>query len=310
MSYRRALVIMNPVSGQHDPERTKRLIARRFAEEGLEYELRETKDSGDAFRWAEAATGEGFDVVVAVGGDGTIMEAMSGLIKAGVPAPLAQVPTGTANFLARALLIPIDVEESLHILFSGKEQRLDVGYLPEHDRYFAIVAGMGYDAYLIAEAPRRLKRLMGFFAYVISGIRSLFRLRRVRVRLEADGEIMSFLAHTVMIINIGQIAAAKIKLGPDIHPHDGKLDLMIASSVTVWGLFQVFWQILTRQYKGQENLRYLQASKVRIEVEPPLDIQIDGEPFGTTPLHVEAVPDGARLIVPQEYLPEEEVHAK
>jgi hypothetical protein len=76
--YRRALVIMNPVSGQHDPERTRRLIARRFGEEGLEYQLKETQDSGDAFRWAEAAAGEGFDVVVAVGGDGTIMEDSAG----------------------------------------------------------------------------------------------------------------------------------------------------------------------------------------------------------------------------------------
>lgn len=297
---------MNPVSGQHDPDRTRTRLAERFEAGGLAYDLRETQSEGDALRWAEAAEREGYDVVVAVGGDGTIMEAMSGLIKSRGPVPLAQVPTGTANLLARALLIPTNVKDSLELLFTGKEERLDVGYLPDHDRYFALVAGMGYDANMIAEASRDLKRAVGFFAYVISGIRSLFRLRRVRVHLEADGETMDFLAHTVMVINVGQIAESKISLGPDIHPHDGKLDLMIASSVTVWGLARTFWQIVTRQYQSQENLRYIQASRVKIDVQPPLKIQIDGEAFGTTPLHVEAVPGGAKLVVPQDYLATQE----
>ncbi|MDQ3461256.1 MAG: diacylglycerol kinase family lipid kinase [Deinococcota bacterium] len=310
MAYRRALVIMNPVSGQHDPKRTRRRLEERFREGGLDFDFRETQGDGDALCWAEAAGDEGFDVVVAVGGDGTIMEAMSGLIKSKGSVPLAQVPTGTANLLARALLIPINVEKSLELVFSGKEERLDVGYLPDHDRYFALVAGMGYDANMIAEAPRNLKRVMGFAAYVVSGIKSLFRLKRVRVHLEADGEKMDFLAHTVMVINVGQIAAAKISLGPDIHPHDGKLDLMIASSVTLWGLARTFWQILTRQYKSQENLRYIQAAKIKIEVQPPLGVQIDGEAFGTTPLCVEAVPGGANLIVPQEYVAEQEARSE
>jgi diacylglycerol kinase family enzyme len=283
MAYRRALVIMNPVSGQHDPKRTRRRLEERFREGGLDFDFRETQGDGDALCWAEAAGDEGFDVVV---------------------------PVGTANLLARALLIPINVEKSLELVFSGKEERLDVGYLPDHDRYFALVAGMGYDANMIAEAPRNLKRVMGFAAYVVSGIKSLFRLKRVRVHLEADGEKMDFLAHTVMVINVGQIAAAKISLGPDIHPHDGKLDLMIASSVTLWGLARTFWQILTRQYKSQENLRYIQAAKIKIEVQPPLGVQIDGEAFGTTPLCVEAVPGGANLIVPQEYVAEQEARSE
>jgi YegS/Rv2252/BmrU family lipid kinase len=300
-SYKRALIIMNPVSGRHDPEKTRGILKERFQKEGLPFELRETAGDGDALGWAERAAADGFDLVVAVGGDGTIMETMSGLIKCKCDLPLAQIPTGTANVLARALLIEVDIEASLDTVFSGKEVRLDVGYLPGHDRYFALVAGMGYDATLIAEASRSLKRLMGFAAYIVSGVRSLFRLRRVLVKLEADGERLEFRAHTVMVVNIGQIAGSKIRLGPDIHPHDGKLDLVIASTVTVWGLARTFWQILTRQYKSGENLRYLQAAKVRIEVEPPLKIQIDGEPFGTTPLLVEAVPDGAVLIVPQAY---------
>ncbi len=300
-AYKRVLIILNPVSGQQDPAETRQLLEDRFAREQISYEVRETKESGDALRWAQQAASEGFDLVVASGGDGTIMEAMSGLIKSGSTIPLAQIPAGTANLLARALLIPTAPDAALDVVFTGKAERLDVGYLPDEDRYFALVAGAVYDAQLIGDASRELKNMLGFAAYVVTGVKNMFKLRPARIELEIDGKKRRVRAHTLMIVNVGQIGDGAIALGPNIHPHDGKLDLMIVSSATVLGALRILLRILTRRFDGQGDLQYISASRIRITARPPLPTEIDGEQLGQTPLYAQAVPEGALLLVPQEY---------
>ncbi len=302
MSYHNVLVIMNPVAGQHDAGATRNVIEARFAQEQLRYAIRETQGAGDALRWAQQAADDGFDLVVASGGDGTIMEALSGLIKGGSKVPLAQLPAGTANLLARALSIPIDQAEALDTIFTGKPVRLDVGYLPREDRYFALAAGAGYDARLIGDATRELKNLLGFGAYIVTGIKNLFTLRPARIELEIDGKRLRLRAHTIMIINVGAIDTFNIALGPNIHPHDGKLDIMILASASLFGALWTVVRVLTRRFADTKDLRYISAKRIRIiNARPALPTQIDGEPLGTTPLEVEAVPAGALLIVPQTY---------
>ena len=301
--YRRALVILNPTSGQHEAGETRQLIEDRLAEAGVASEFRTTGGANDALHWAEAAASEGFDLVVAAGGDGTIMEAMSGIIRSKAELPLAQIPVGTANLLARALTIPADTAEALDVIFSGRTERLDVGYLPDQDRYFALVAGCGYDARLIADATRELKNALGFAAYVVTGISNLFRLRRAHIELTVDNERRLFRANTVMIVNVGQIGNSPVKLGANIHPHDGKLDVIVATSASVFGALRILLRILTGRFEGHSDLHYLSVQSVTIKAKPPLPTQIDGEPLGITPLHAEAVPNGALLVVPQTYVP-------
>jgi diacylglycerol kinase (ATP) len=308
-AYGHALIIINPASGRHDAAETRRAIEERCQQEQVAYEVRETQNAGDALKWSEQAAAEGFDLVLVSGGDGTIMEAMSGLIKSGSHVPLAQIPAGTANLLARAIDVPTDHAQALDLAFSGKAERFDVGYLPHEDRYFALVAGAGYDARLIADASRELKNVLGFAAYIVTGIKNLFTLRPARIMIEIDGRRHRLRAHTIMVVNVGQIDSVGIALGPNIHPHDGKLDLVIVSSASIWGALRIVWQILSRRFGGNSNLRYFSASRVRIVTQPPLPTQIDGEELGTTPLYVEAVPQGALLIVPQSYQPIKEAAA-
>jgi diacylglycerol kinase (ATP) len=300
-AYDRVLVIINPASGRHDAGETRRAIEERCQQEQVAYEVRETQDAGDALNWSEQAASDGFDLVIVSGGDGTIMEAMSGLIKSGSQVPLAQIPAGTANLLARAIEVPTDRDKALDLAFAGKAERFDVGYLPKEDRYFALVAGAGYDARMIADASRELKNVLGFAAYIVTGIKNLFTLRPARITIEIDGQRRRLRAHTIMVVNVGQIDSVGIALGPNIHPHDGKLDLVIVSSASIWSALRIVYQILTRRFTGNSNLRYFSASRVRITTQPALPTQIDGEELGTTPLYVEAVPQGALLIVPQSY---------
>jgi diacylglycerol kinase (ATP) len=296
---RRALVIVNPVSGTRASGRQLQRLEARLSQAGIEYKLRETGGEGDALRWAREATG--VDLVIVLGGDGTVMEAMSGMIEAGSTIPLAQIPAGTANLLARALGIPTDLDGAMDVVLDGVAVRHDVGRVEGSGRYFALVAGAGFDAQLIGDTPRALKNRMGFGAYVLSGLRNLFRLHRSRIHLEVDGKQEFFKAHTVMAINVGGAEEIRLRGTRAIDPHDGKLDIAIVTPASLLGILELLWRLFTGRLADYERVRFLQAERVRIEASPPLEVQIDGEPIGTTPLSVTAVPGGALLIVPSEY---------
>ena len=304
-TYKRILVVMNPVSGQQDPDEVTKLVEDRAAKAGVEVEVRRTEGTGDAERWAQGAADEGFDIVLTSGGDGTVVEAMSGLIRAGNPIPLAQLPSGTASQIALALEISRDLEEALELLFDApsKVVDLDVGYLPNADRYFALITGAGFDAQVIEQSPRDLKRRLGFLAYVLVGLRQSVRLKRSSLTLTLDGKRRRVRAHTAMVVNIGRIDNANISLGPDIWHHDGILNIVTIGSVGLRDNLRLAFKVLRRDYSTDRDLRYFKAKRVKIDARPELPTELDGDELGGTPLEVEVVPNGVRVLVPESYDP-------
>ncbi|MFC7338015.1 diacylglycerol/lipid kinase family protein [Haloferula chungangensis] len=297
---RKLLIIVNPVAGQDDGRDVEARLRSAANAAGLDYDLKVTRGEGDAMRWAqEACRG---DRVIVSGGDGTVMEVITGLVKSKSGAGLAQIPTGTANLLARALSIPTEFDEALEFAFGdGVVVATDVGYLPGFDRYFALVAGAGWDAELIKDASRELKDRLGFFAYVLTGIRNLFGLRNSNIRLTVDDEVHQFRAHTVMVINVGEIHDVGIAIGPDVNPHDGRLDLAIMAPRSAWGIVKLVVRLLTKRFGNDDDLSYFSATHFKIEADPPLKLEVDGEYVGSTPFEVEVIPKGVHLLVPQRY---------
>ena len=284
---------MNPVAGQHDFEQLRRRLEARLERAGAKYELRITTSAGDARHWAQQA--RSFDRVAVAGGDGTVMEAVSGV--AGRPLPLALIPTGTANLLALAIGVPRDPEEALELALSGDAVPFDVGYLPEHQLHFALAASAGWHADLVKDTSRRLKNRLGFLAYVLTGMKNLFTPRRSVIDLKIDGEHRRMRANTVLVINIGDLGA-RLLVGRHIDPHDGKLDVVV---VAPGGLPRMLLRMLRRRVRNSPDVRFHSARRVRLDARPPLPLQIDGELIGETPFTVEVVPDGALLVVPHGY---------
>jgi YegS/Rv2252/BmrU family lipid kinase len=299
--YQRILVIINPQAGPRRPFKVHKTIEHFLTEHQFQFTIRETQQPTDAQQWARDAGAEGFDLVVVAGGDGTIREACEGLIRSRSHIPLVQVPTGTGNITARATGIPTDTKKALDLILKGKVERFDVGYLPAHNRYFTFVAGAGYDAKLIHDTRPELKKAIGFAAYVASGIKHFFTIRPVRIKLEIDDEVRRIRAHTVMAINIGSFANIKWSIGPNIDPHDGKLNVVVMSSRTMFGSLIVLFNILTKRYHGYSALQHTDGRRIRVSAEPPLPVQIDGEAFGTTPFLAEVVPGAIQFVVPAKY---------
>lgn len=294
------LVIVNPVSGRGDPAPLQERVEGALDAAGVSWQLRLTTGPGDAFAWARDAR----DVkrVIVVGGDGTVMEAMSGLVHAGLDVPLAQIPTGTANVLALALGVPTDDDAAVELAMHGADMPFDVGYLPDHERYFALAAGVGWHAQLVDDASRELKDRLGLLAYLVTGVKNLFELQLSEVTVEVDGEIERFRAHSAMLVNVGALQPGGAGFGERVSPHDGKLDLVLLSERSAAGLARLLYRLAVDDLSDDREVLHVASSRVRIDADPPLSVQIDGESLGTTPLEAEVVPDGVRLVVPQAYL--------
>ena len=300
--YKRILVVLNPTAGQRRTSRIRGMIESFLNEESVDFELRETGAAGDALKWARSARAEGFDLIAVAGGDGTIREAVEGLMRSGGRLPLAQIPIGTGNVTARALRIPtMNIKKSLELIVDGKEAVFDIGYMPNHDRYFVFVMGIGYDAHIIHDTPREIKRHLGFFAYIGAGIKHFFKVRPIKLEVEMDGVTRQIKAHTVMVINIGTIEDLKLSFAPNIDPHDGKLNVMIISTDSHWSSLIVLIKVLTRRYFGYRPLRHYKVERIRVDAETPLPLEIDGDPVGTTPFLAEVIPHALTLVVPADY---------
>jgi diacylglycerol kinase (ATP) len=295
----RTLVILNPAAGQADPERVRRQIGGAFAVRRASFDLVETTGSGDAERLARDAVRAGYRAVVAAGGDGTLAEVITGLAESAVP--LGIIPQGTANLVASNLGIPGDVERAVETIVHGRAIPMDVGQL-ENGRYFALIAGAGWDAEVMRSATRELKDRLGFGAYLLAALRTVVTPPSALFRINADGQEFEVRAATVLVANVGQIFHAllpvEFRIAPATSVSDGMLDICIFAPRSLPDVATVLWKVASRRYVGDQRMIYLKAKEIRIEADPPVVAQVDGDPAGVTPLVARAIAGGVHVLVP------------
>lgn len=296
----RTLVVLNPAAGQGDPSRMRRLLGGAFAVRGAPFDLVETTAGGDAERLAREGIELGYRAVAAVGGDGTVAEVITGLAGSGVP--LAIIPAGTGNQMAQNLGIPLDQEGAVEVAVHGTSMPIDLGQLGD-GRYFALMAGAGWDADVMSYATRELKDRFGFVAYLYAGLRRTIRLSDARYRITADGEELDIRASSVMVANVGQLFHELFPLefwvGPGVSFQDGLLDVCIFAPRSLPDIASMLWKVVRGDHLAHERMIYLKAREIRIDADPPQVAQVDGDVLGTTPLVARAVPGGVRVLVPE-----------
>ncbi|MBW3571874.1 MAG: diacylglycerol kinase family lipid kinase [Gemmatimonadetes bacterium] len=296
----RTLVILNPAAGQTDTEKVLRLLAGAMAVRGASFDVFQTAAAGDAQRAAKEAVAHGYRAVVAVGGDGTVGEVITGL--AGTDVPVGIVAKGTANQVASNLGIPRDIEAAVEVAVNGLPAPIDLGQLDD-GRYFALAAGAGWDAAVMATATRELKDRWGFAAYIYAGLQVGVKPPRHRYRIVADGREIKVRAAMVLLANMGQFMAntvppVQVTVAPDVSYQDGKLDVCIFAPRNVGEVAGLLWRVLRGRFKGDERLAYFQASEVTVHADPPAITEVDGEPIGHTPLSARAVKGGVTVLIP------------
>lgn len=296
---RRVLVVLNPVSGGGTAARAETSVRAALEAVGAHAEIRHTGVVTDARAWSRAAADEGFDVVLAFGGDGTANEVARGLLDAGARAELGLLPIGTGNGLARVLDLPIDPARAVAALAAGRTVAFDVVEVLAPEGIALLFLGAGLDADINRVADTAAKARFGFFAYVWAVLRRLPRLRGHRVALTLDGDTTHLNAHTVTLFNAGRLVLGGVPLGPDADPHDGRVDVAVLRSPDVWRAAAAVVRLITRTGSRRQFER---ARVVRLDADPPLPVHFDGDVVGTTPLVARVLPGALRVIAGSRYL--------
>lgn len=290
---RKAAVIVNPTK-LTDGESFKAAMCRSMREHGWNQPLWLETTAHDPGRGsARQAVAAGADLVLACGGDGTVTSCAEGVAGTGIP--LAIVPMGTGNLLARNLGLPVDFGAAVAVALTGRDQAIDAG--TANGRPFVVMAGLGLDARMLSDTSEPLKKRLGWAAYAISVIRHL-RDRPVRVTLTADGERPIRLRSSAVIVgNVGWLRGG-VPLLPDARPDDGMLDAVALQARGWVGWIALTAQILTRKDAASRVTRVVFGELV-IECGSEQPWEVDGELMGTTRrLVITARPDRVLLRLP------------
>jgi diacylglycerol kinase (ATP) len=295
----RALLITNPDAARTDP-RTIRSVRDVLARRGLTVEVAGTTASEDATELARRGVRDGAEIVAVYGGDGTTMRAVRGIV--GLDVALGLIPGGTGNVLAGNLRIPRSPVRAAEVVAAGKVRAIDLGRVEREDdgvHYFAVNCGAGADASLMAATSGQAKRRWGFGAYVAQMWQQLGQMAPVPHRITVDGELLETDAATVLVANCGEVIPPFLKLGADIAPDDGLLDVVVLSATGLAESVGVLWQLARGTPNGSGGIQHARGHEVRIEATPARPVQLDGEPTGCTPLVAAVMPGAIRVLVPR-----------
>jgi YegS/Rv2252/BmrU family lipid kinase len=274
------VAVLNPTKFADGGEALLRELYDQASTRGLSPpELIETAREDSGVSAATAAAALGADLVIACGGDGTVRACADGLATTGVP--LGIVPAGTGNLLCRNLGIPLDLGDAVTVALAGVNRVIDLGRVNE--QRFAVMAGIGFDAAMVAGASERLKQRVGWPAYFVAGIRHLLGdIMKVTMSLDDEAPFHRR-ARLVVIGNVGRIQGG-IPLLPDATPDDGQLDVVVLAPRGLVDWTRVAVNILTRRRRANARIERFRAKKVSIKTERPHPRQLDGETIsvGTT----------------------------
>jgi YegS/Rv2252/BmrU family lipid kinase len=293
---RRVAVVFNPATGGGDAEGRERDTRQALEGAGLEVLWLETTKEDPGRGQAAKAVAEGVDLVVAQGGDGTVMACVTAL--AGTEVPLAVLPAGTGNLLATNFDIPAELEGAVEVALEGERVRLDVAALDD-DR-FVVMGGIGFDAAMLRDADPKLKEQLGAVAYVLSGFRNL-RRRATRFRLRLDDRPpLERTGQGVLIGNLGRLQGG-LPVMPDARPDDGLLDVAVLQTRTVLDWLALAARVLLRRRRKDPQLELFTARRVEVGCDRPQPVERDGDPLDTPRDHlvVEVVPAALTLCVPR-----------
>jgi YegS/Rv2252/BmrU family lipid kinase len=254
----------------------------------------------DVRRRTAKAVDDGIDVVIAVGGDGVVLQVVQELAE--TPVALGIIPMGTGNLCAGNLGIPKKLDDAVDVLLGGARRRIDLGRARIDGKhwFFSVACGIGFDAEVMQATSKPMKRRWGKLAYVANALRQSRRLKNVAHEITIDGATSTMQATQVFVANFGRMGLA-MKPRLDIEPDDGLLDLMVIEASSRFTGLRAGWEALRQDDEGESDGGHAfrsRARKVRIAAEPSRLVELDGSVIGATPVKVSVRPGALNVVVP------------
>lgn len=296
--FRIAHLIFNPVSGQGNSAQDLLLI-RKLLEPYLKLQVTFTEKDIPTQHLTSQAIATVPDLVIASGGDGTISSVATALVNTDVP--LAVIPRGTANAFASALGIPHNIRGACNAIISGKTRRVDTALC--NDTTMVLLAGIGYEAEMVAKAPREAKKRWGALAYIMAAIQQFTIQQLFEAELEVDGVKSKFQAGAITLANAAPIGSLLAQGFGKVKSNDGLIEAMVYVPSSKIQAIQAFTHLLEaglfRKATNREDIICAKAQKIKVKTNPPQKVVVDGEMIGTTPVEVECIPNALKIVVPR-----------
>ena len=276
---KKMMLIVNPVAGRGGYSLNFGEAMRVFSYGGYSVTLYFTKGKNDATRFAEE-NGADYDVVTCVGGDGTLSEVLSGLMKLDNPPPVGYIPMGTANDVATTLHIPKnDTVGAANLILNGEPHPYDVGGFGD-DGYFAYIAGFGAFTNVSYSTPQDQKNMLGHLAYVLQGMAELPNIETVRTRVEFDDGVIETdlvygsMSNSTSVAGIVKLKENMVSLG------DGYSELVLVKDPKdMNGFGEILSSVLSGRFDG-DKLIILHTKKAKFSFDHPVAWTRDGEDGG------------------------------
>jgi len=277
MPIERFYVIVNPAAGRGSAARARARVESELVRAGAEHQVVVTEGRGHAAELAEAAARAGWPAVVAVGGDGTVHEAVNGLMRAageGPSVPLGIVGVGSGNDFARLAGVPADAAQAVRRIVYVRPRAVDVGRV--NGRWFSNGVGIGLDAAVAVEVDRR-RRFRGIIMYLDALAKVLRVFRPARMTVDVDGERLADGPMTLVTIGNGGRHGGGFWICPAARIDDGVLDVCICEGLGTLGILRFLPRVMRGTHLDARCVHMHRARRVRVSSPDPLPVHADGE---------------------------------
>ena len=310
---RRTALIYNPASGQYSARRLAVLgqLRRVFEEAGVEAEAFESDAPGGAVELAAKVVREGYDSVIACGGDGTVHEVVQSLV--GTETALGVFPLGTANALASDLGLIGRPEKIAQALLAAAPTRISVGRIHYKDhggepgsRYFVVAAGIGADALLMSRLDARLKRRLGYVLYLLEAFRiwatDPLPLFQADFATNGHGSTSEAEVSQLLAVRVRSFGGVLRELAPGASLRNGSLSLLAFATQSRMSYLKFLLAVIARRHSFGRDIALVEASSVEVHARngsrDRIFVEADGEVLGSLPVRLEVAPHSLMLLVP------------
>ena len=288
---KKAVFVINLISGTSDKAAIPGLIDQYLDKTKFEYEIAITQYAGHASEIATKAKDDGVDVVVAVGGDGTVNEVARAIVHSNTA--LGIIPCGSGNGLARHLLLPLNVRKAIDVINRGEVRQLDYGII--NDYPFFCTCGMGFDAFVsmkFAEAGKR-----GPITYVENVLREGLKYKPETYTIEDDNGTLQYKAFLISCANASQYGN-NAYIAPQASMSDGLMDVIIMEPFDVFEAPQISIEMFSKTLDKNSKIKTFRTRHLHIHRDKPGVIHYDGDPVMTgADIDIELKPKGINIIV-------------
>ncbi len=293
ISYRTAFVI-NPAAGGGKAGRVWSKIESLLKQTGQHYRAYFTRFSGDGTGFAARAVLDGAQLVVAVGGDGTLREVVNGLdLGKNI---LGIVPAGTGNGFVRSCGIPLHWQYAFRGLSEWNPRRIDIGTV--NGTYFLNIVGIGFDAAVAKMAATKYYMLKGYLAYVAAFLDQIASFSYFSCKIKCNGNIFEDKQTLLAVVANGSYYGGKLCVVPQALINDSRFDFCLIRKRSIPELAALGFRVIVKKHMDSRAVTYYQGQNIYLEVDQKVPVHVDGDVFESQVMEISIKPDALQILAP------------